>query len=336
MHTFEDLLRDRLAKCDAFGRFELSPLSTGSKRKRVYRLRSEDGDFIVTGVPAGSRGSDEYFSDFLTSISPSSRIFEEASDHVQQRVGRPALRVQHSGDGVFVHEDLGELTLETFFKKSPDLFGEILHNIFTYNTLLGNGFSSSRILSRRRLGKNEVESELREFLDFGFAGNLDKTPGGASEVLTLLGEFVNEIESLPVQPIHRDLQSRNGIIADDKVFFIDFQDLCVGPRLYDVASLLFDPYLEVGFECREAHAQALWRLGEKENVFGRWEVFWREVGVLAIHRLLKIIGRFNKLNALGITDAYLKYIPRCESLLFSLLNRIRSYEGLTALFARCQ
>jgi len=45
--------------------------------------------------------------------------------------------------------------------------------------------------------------------------------------------------------MHRDMQSRNIMLKDHRIFFIDFQGGRLGPLQYDLASLLIDPYVEL-------------------------------------------------------------------------------------------
>jgi aminoglycoside/choline kinase family phosphotransferase len=52
--------------------------------------------------------------------------------------------------------------------------------------------------------------------------------------------------------VHRDFQSQNLMVKDDKVWLIDFQGLRRGRQEYDLASLIFDPYMNHGAEEREA------------------------------------------------------------------------------------
>lgn len=51
--------------------------------------------------------------------------------------------------------------------------------------------------------------------------------------------------------VHRDFQSQNLMVKDDQVWLIDFQGLRRGRQEYDLASLIFDPYLDHTTDERE-------------------------------------------------------------------------------------
>lgn len=53
------------------------------------------------------------------------------------------------------------------------------------------------------------------------------------------------------QLVHRDFQSQNLLWHAGKTYFIDFQGARIGCGWYDVASLLFDPYVELSDKERE-------------------------------------------------------------------------------------
>jgi aminoglycoside/choline kinase family phosphotransferase len=57
--------------------------------------------------------------------------------------------------------------------------------------------------------------------------------------------------------VHRDFQSQNLMIKDGQVWLIDFQGLRRGRQEYDLASLIYDPYLDHTPEERQA-LLALW------------------------------------------------------------------------------
>ena len=52
--------------------------------------------------------------------------------------------------------------------------------------------------------------------------------------------------------VHRDFQSQNLMVKDDRIWLIDFQGLRRGRQEYDLASLIFDPYMNHDAEEREA------------------------------------------------------------------------------------
>jgi aminoglycoside/choline kinase family phosphotransferase len=91
--------------------------------------------------------------------------------------------------------------------------------------------------------------------------------------------------------LHRDFQSRNIMVRDGRVFFIDFQAGRLGPLAYDLASLLIDPYVALPASLQQ-ELQA-WYL---DTLAGLVDVdrdrFYREYQVLAIQRNLQILGAF--------------------------------------------
>ena len=58
-----------------------------------------------------------------------------------------------------------------------------------------------------------------------------------------LSGLLTELAALPRRLVHRDFQSENIMIRDGEVYFIDYQGLRLGRPEYDVASLVFDPYV---------------------------------------------------------------------------------------------
>ena len=58
--------------------------------------------------------------------------------------------------------------------------------------------------------------------------------------------------------VHRDFQSQNLMVKDGKVYLIDFQGLRRGRQEYDLASLIYDPYM--------AHPAS-----ERDELLGIWE-----------------------------------------------------------------
>ena len=68
-----------------------------------------------------------------------------------------------------------------------------------------------------------------------------------AELTTLpaLAEIANRLDRLPRVLVHRDFQSQNIIVRNGQAYLIDFQGMRPGLAEYDLASLLFDPYVDL-------------------------------------------------------------------------------------------
>ncbi len=151
------------------------------------------------------------------------------------------------------------------------------------------------------------------------------------------GEFArlaSELAALPRSLIHRDLQSQNVLIHDGAPFLIDYQGLRLGRPEYDIASLLFDPYVEFTEDEREELITYAFRDRER----GEWEpVFLR----CAAQRLMQALGAYGRLGKELGREEYLQHIPPALDNLRTVLDsapdvlpRLRPYLNPEALWAQ--
>ncbi len=102
--------------------------------------------------------------------------------------------------------------------------------------------------------------------------------------------------------VHRDFQSQNLLIRDEKVYMIDFQGLRRGRQEYDLASLIFDPYLDHTFEEREALLD-LWE--EISDERPEMSLF----NQCAAQRLMQALGAFGNIIQSKGDDWYRLHVP---------------------------
>ena len=88
--------------------------------------------------------------------------------------------------------------------------------------------------------------------------------------------------------VHRDFQSQNLMIKDDQVWLIDFQGLRRGRQEYDLASLIFDPYMDHSAEEREQLLK-LWEEIADERPL---ETLFHEC---AAQRLMQALGAYGNI-----------------------------------------
>jgi aminoglycoside/choline kinase family phosphotransferase len=125
------------------------------------------------------------------------------------------------------------------------------------------------------------EYMVEDFLDlYGEAAALRKNQAFI-ELSQRLGTVARHL-------VHRDFQSQNLMIKDDQVWLIDFQGLRRGRQEYDLASLIFDPYLDHSAEEREL-LLTLWEEIADERPL---ETLFHEC---AAQRLMQALGAYGNI-----------------------------------------
>jgi hypothetical protein len=109
--------------------------------------------------------------------------------------------------------------------------------------------------------------------------------------------------------IHRDFQSSNVLFKKDQPVFIDFQGMRLGAGAYDLASLLYDPYVKLSKTLRTKAALAYLKAfpGNSEAV-----EFVREG---AVQRLVQALGAYGRLASVGQSQFSQYILPALENLL---------------------
>ncbi len=119
--------------------------------------------------------------------------------------------------------------------------------------------------------------------------------------------------------LHRDFQSRNIMVCDGRVRFIDFQGGRRGPLGYDLASLLIDPYTTLPISWQEELLQTYLQAISSIHCVNPAQ-FSTEYNFLALQRNLQIIGAFSFLSNERGKSFFSSYIIPS---LVSLAERLR-------------
>lgn len=125
-------------------------------------------------------------------------------------------------------------------------------------------------------------------------------------------ELVTVAERLLKEPpalVHRDFQSSNVIWSTKDFKFIDFQGMREGAAAYDLASLLYDPYIEL----RAGERKALAALYAKKS--GRGDAILEVLPFAAVERLVQALGAYGRLASIGKTEFSRHVMPALQNLL---------------------
>jgi len=109
--------------------------------------------------------------------------------------------------------------------------------------------------------------------------------------------------------VHRDFHSRNLMLREKDLMLIDFQDARMGPRQYDLVSLLKDSYVVLEEETRnELLSYYLQRMEQEEGRQLTHSSFLKIFDYMSIQRNLKAIGTFAFQHVEHKNERYIEYI----------------------------
>jgi N-acetylmuramate 1-kinase len=106
--------------------------------------------------------------------------------------------------------------------------------------------------------------------------------------------------------VHRDLQSQNVMIYDGKPFLIDFQGMRFGNPLYDIGSMLCDPYVK--FSENEVDDLLFYYYGLSKQALD-WSDFKNAFWEASAQRLMQALGAYGFLGFQKGIKSFLEYIP---------------------------
>jgi hypothetical protein len=110
--------------------------------------------------------------------------------------------------------------------------------------------------------------------------------------------------------MHRDFQSRNIMVKDGRLRVLDFQTAHRGPGMYDLASLLKDPYHPVEPGSRKTLLMEVYYrvIGDGSEPEGGFEGFNDRFLLAGIQRNMQALAAFSYLGMKKGKTEFLRYI----------------------------
>jgi hypothetical protein len=135
-----------------------------------------------------------------------------------------------------------------------------------------------------------------------------------------LNGMAENLAELPRVLVHRDFQSQNIIVRNGLAYLIDFQGMRPGLAEYDVASLLYDPYVKLSDAERDDLSEYYI---ERQKEFG-WDVrsqFEEVLPLCAIQRLMQALGAYGFLGLVKKHETFLQHIPSALASLGGIVSQ---------------
>jgi N-acetylmuramate 1-kinase len=144
--------------------------------------------------------------------------------------------------------------------------------------------------------------------------------------LPRLNQIAERLGDFPRVLVHRDFQSQNIIIRQGQAYLIDFQGMRPGLAEYDLASLLYDPYVQLSAAER---AELLEFYRSEAEVSD--PAYGEKVRLCAMQRLMQALGAYGFLGETKGYAAFLNHIPVALNSLGEILAEIDGLDSLQAL-----
>lgn len=112
--------------------------------------------------------------------------------------------------------------------------------------------------------------------------------------------------------VHRDYHSRNLMKSKDELAVIDFQDMVKGPITYDLASIIYDCYINLDKDLISHLIQRAFNNYRNSGFLSETslEEFKAKLKLTSLQRHVKVLGIFCRLSLRDGKDNYLNDLPR--------------------------
>lgn len=293
---------DPVAAARSLG-FEIAgEITTGGSPRRFFRTRRHGANYILIHDP-------DWF-DYIA---------------LQRHLSRAGVAVPKVYDVIgelIIAEDLGRGSLKNRMKKYPAQAARYYSlAIAALVKFQIDGLAGAPV--NRRYDRPHIRWEQDYFKTF-FLKQLCREPDRAiagieTDLDRLAADTAAACRLLKKCLMHRDFQSTNIFIKNNRARIIDFQSARIGPPSYDLASLLRDPYVNLPAALEKKLSGYYLRCLQEKTAIGR-EEFAAAYRVTAVQRHLQTLGAFANLALNKGKPFFLKFAVRAAALLQAALK----------------
>ncbi|MDD2890792.1 MAG: phosphotransferase [bacterium] len=323
----KDIIRKAIQNLGFHDNFAIRQLTEGGSTREFYRIKENNKSIIllIDDTPhlsvrrrrSGNTPGDQEFENYIAIAS----VLKKTKTAV------PEIYYSDKKEHFLLAEDIGDLSLELAVKKHNypvlETYKQVIDTLLNMQIMgLGESSHCTPIITRK-FDYNTFRWETQYFTQY-FLGKYCKMEHPAQAVTVLAGlkdieknpllqaEFHNLAMHLVNEPfyfMHRDFQSKNIFLKQNKVYILDFQGARQGLLAYDIASLLKDPYMVLEDKTREElinyYIDSLtntWKININMEQFKQTFLY------TGLQRNMQALGAFSFLSLVKGKTSFLQYI----------------------------
>jgi aminoglycoside/choline kinase family phosphotransferase len=301
------------------------PIEKGGSDRKFYRVRCSPDQSLILVKYNREREENRHYVEIA---------------HFLERNGirAPKIYFHDEQEGLIWIEDLGERDLFSYRNESwlvrRAFYESALDEVARLHGLTDEKFESIRTDLPAEFNAALYLWEQQYFLENALGrvfkvgeARLDQVAG-----LPALREIARRLDALPRVLVHRDFQSQNIIIRHGQAHLIDFQGMRPGLPEYDLASLLYDPYVHLAARER---TELIAYYKERRSAGGASldSDFDEVLQLCAMQRLMQALGAYGFLGLVKGHKAFLAHIPVALNSLRSVIAHIQGLDLLRSTLA---
>jgi N-acetylmuramate 1-kinase len=249
---------------------------------------------------------------------------------IAQFLEKHAIRAPHiyyhdADEGLIWLEDLGERDLFSY-RDEPWLVRRDFYEAALNEVRKLHQLPESVCIEMRQHLPTEFNAALYRWEQGYFFENclgryfeIDTAKTDELSALPAFAEIAEELAQLSRVLVHRDFQSQNILVQNGQTYLIDFQGMRPGLAQYDLASVLYDPYVDLSRGEREELLEHY--CGERPD-----GEFVHTLQFCAMQRLMQALGAYGFLGLAKGHERFLQYIPKAVTSLREIVAKISGLE----------
>src|SRR3954470_23156663 len=295
-------------------KFKITPIEKGGSDRKFYRVRTGAEQSLILVKYNLEREENRHYVE----------IAEFLAAH---QIAAPKIYFHDPAEGLIWIEDLGKTDLWSHRDESwmvrRALYESALGEIVKLHCLPEGATETVRKNLPAEFDAALYRWEQNYFFENCLGRFFGVAPDELSELAALdsLGQIANELADRPRVLVHRDFQSQNIIVRNGQAHLIDFQGMRPGLAEYDLASLLFDPYVDLGEEERE-------ELFQYYSAQNPGAVSAATLHLCAMQRLMQALGAYGFLGLVKKHEHFLQHSPKALASLRCFVSKIGDLKPL--------